>query len=154
MSTSTNKERLARMAEQEASAMVSVGGLAVTLAALERQERSLELMALGKLIDLRRREKGLTVEELIRKSHVTQSALADLERGLRMPYSRDVICLLARVLELPAEKLLAVAGLNGEADLELGSAVLKIASQARPPEQLSPSEQDALEQLLEVLAVA
>jgi transcriptional regulator with XRE-family HTH domain len=122
------------------------------LRALERSERRPELMAIGKLVELRRREKGLTIEELRHEANVTESALIDLERGLRLPNTRDVICLLARFLELPADKLLAAAGLNGDPDPALSSAVLRFARQATAPERLSPPEHKALGEVLQVLA--
>lgn len=151
--TSVTGNWVSRMADREANAVVSVGGLQAKAAALERPERSRELMALGKLIDLRRREKGLTVEELTRQTHVTEAALLDLERGIRAPNTRDVIALVAKVLDLPEEKLRAVAGLNGAPDPALSSAALRFAAQARPAEPLTPSEQSALGQFLKVLAV-
>jgi hypothetical protein len=85
---------------------------------------------------------------------VTEFALADLERGLVLPNTRDVICLVAKVLELPMDKLLTIAGLNEPADPDLQSAALKFASKAGPPPQLAPSEQAALGEFLEVLLVA
>ena len=151
--TESQDEWVARLADLEDNALTSVGGLAVQLAARERSERSPELMALGKLVELRRREKGLTVADLTRQAHVTEAALLDLERGLRLPNTRDVICLVAQVLDLPEEKLLAVAGLNGVADSDLSSAAVRFTAQASPTEQLSPSEQAALGQFLKVLAV-
>jgi len=152
--TSVKDEWVSRMADREDNAIVSVGGLAAKVAALERLERSRELMALGRLIDLRRREKGLTVEELTQRAHVTEAALVDLERGIRAPNTRDVIALLAKVLDLPEEKLRAVAGLDGAPDPTLSSAALRFASQARPAEPLTPSEQSALGQFLKVLTLA
>jgi transcriptional regulator with XRE-family HTH domain len=151
---SVKGEWVTRMADLEANAIVSAGGLAAKAAALERQERSRELMALGKLIELRRREKGLTVEELTQRTHVTEAALLDLERGIRMPNTRDVIALVARALDLPEAKLRAIAGLNGVPDPTLSSAALRFAAQARPIEPLSPSEQSALGQFLKVLTLA
>jgi transcriptional regulator with XRE-family HTH domain len=151
---STKEDWFTRMAELEANADVSVGGLAVRLRALERDERRPELMALGKLIELRRREKGLSVQELTSRAHVTEVALADLERGLWMPSTRGVVCLVAKVLDLPTDKLLTIAGLNGAADPDLQLAALKFAAQAEPPPQLTPSEQAALGEFLQVLQVA
>jgi transcriptional regulator with XRE-family HTH domain len=139
-------------ADPEDSGVTSVGGLSVTLRALERLEHRPELTAIGKLVELRRREKGLTVEELGRLAHVSETALLALECGLRLPNTRDVICLLARVLELPADKLLAAAGLNGDPDPMLSSAVLRFARQATTPERLSPPEHKALGEFLQVLA--
>lgn len=144
---------LAEMAAAEEGG-ISVGGLAVKFRAMERQERNPQLIDLGKLIDVRRRERGLTVEDLLQQANVSQETLTELEQGLVMPYNRDLICRLARVLDLPADKLLAVAGLSGPLNPELSSAALRFASEARPPETLSPAEQQALGRFLEVLAVA
>src|SRR5205809_4813913 len=101
-----------------------------------------------------RPEKGLTVEELTRQARVTEAALIDLERGLRVPNTRDIIRLLARPLDLPCEKLLAVAGIGAAPDPGLSSAALRFVSQARPAEMLSPTEQAALGEFQRVLAVA
>ncbi len=146
-------EWVTRMTEREDNATIAVGGLAAKVGAIERNERSPELMALGKLIELRRREKGLTVEALLRLARVTEAALVDLERGLRMPNTRDVISLLATAIDLPCERLLAVAGLHGTPSPKRNSAALRFASRARPVEGLSPAEQAALGEFLKVLAV-
>ncbi|HKI36820.1 MAG TPA: helix-turn-helix transcriptional regulator [Gemmataceae bacterium] len=140
-------------ADGEVEADISVGGLAVRLAAQERQERSPELAAVGKMIELRRREKGLSAEDLARQAHMTDDSLFDLERGVRMPNSRDVIVLVAEVLDLPGEKLLMAAGLSGATAPDLSSAALQCAAQAKPPERLSPPENAALVAFMEALAV-
>ncbi len=148
------EEWFRKAAEAEDNGIVSVGGMAVRIAALERRERHPELKALGKLLELRRREKGLTVEEVARRAEVTAAALEALERGLRLLDTRDVIGAVAKALDLPAEKLLAAAGLNGSPDPELSSAVLRFAAAAQPAGRLSPSEEAALKQILNALAVA
>src|SRR2546421_9534963 len=48
-------------AGDEAEPDISVGGLDVRCAALQRDERIPELAAVGKMIELRRRERGLPV---------------------------------------------------------------------------------------------
>jgi hypothetical protein len=137
--------------DREAGGDISVGGLAVRLAALERQERSPELAAVGKVIELRRRAMGLPAEELARQAHVTQGALLDLGQGLRLPNTRDLIILVSRVLDLPGERLVAAVGLGGATDPRLRSAILQCATQAKPPERLSPPENAALAGFMEVL---
>lgn len=141
-------------AEREDNGIVSVSGLAVRISDLERQERTPELKALGKLLELRRREKGLTVEEVARRAEVATTALEDLESGLRLPGLRDVVEAAAGALDLPAEKLLAAAGLTGSPDPDLSSAVLRFAREAQPVGWLSPSEEAALGKILKTLAVA
>jgi hypothetical protein len=115
-SASTNEDWFARMLEIEANAGISVGGLRAELRARQRDERRPEIAAVGKLIDLRRRAKGLAVQDLTKLAHVTEFALADLERGLVLPNTRDVICLAAKVLELPMDKLLTIAGMTDASD--------------------------------------
>ncbi len=150
---STNTKWIQEMAEKEDNRPVSVGGLQVTLAALEHQETSPELAAVGILLDLRRRKLSLSVSDLARRAHVAEGELASLGRGLKMPNSRDVIVLLAQALGLPAEKLLAAAGLGGTADPDLRLAAIRCADQARAPVPLSPTEDAALGDFLGALAV-
>jgi len=141
-----------KAADHEADPDISVGGLAVQLAALERHEGNPQLAAVGKMIELRRREQGLSVEDLARQAHVTEVSLFDLERGVRRPNTRDVIVLVAQVIDLPGKKLLAAAGLGGEADPGLSSAALLCAARVRLPERLSPPENAALAAFMEALA--
>lgn len=139
--------------DREAEMDISVGGLGVRLAALERQEGSAELAAVGKVLELRRREKGLSAAELARQAHVTEAALFDLERGVRIPNSKDVIILVAQVLGLPGERLIGAAGLNGTTDRDLGLAALQCADRAKVPAPLSPPENAALAGFMEALSV-
>src|SRR6516162_8292095 len=121
-SPSGSNEWVVRMAEGEANAIVSVGGLAVKVAALGQPARSPELLALGKLVELRRREKGSTAAALAHQACVTEAALLNLERGIRLPNTRDVTTLVAQVLDLPAEKLAALVGSQGASDPTLRAA--------------------------------
>jgi transcriptional regulator with XRE-family HTH domain len=144
-------KRHQKSADSTAELDISVGGLGARIAALEKQERRPELAAVGKAIELRRRERGLSPEKLAASSHVTEDALFDLERGLRMPNSRDIIRLVSVVLDLPGEKLIEAAGLGRTADSMLSSAVLRLASQAKIPVSLSPPEHAALDEFMGVL---
>jgi transcriptional regulator with XRE-family HTH domain len=130
---------------------ISVGGLGARLAALEKQERRPELAAVGKAIELRRRERGLSPEKLAASAHVTEDALFNLERGLRMPNTRDIIRLVSVVLDLPSEKLIEAACLGGSRDVVLCSAALRLASQTKIPATLSPPEHAALDEFMGVL---
>jgi len=130
-----------------------VGGLAVRLAALEHSECNPQLAAIGKMIELRRREQGLSVEALAQQSHVTEASLFNLERGVRQPNTQDVIVLVAQVIDLPEDRLLAAAGLGGETDPYLSSTAIQCAARVRPPERLSPPENAVLAKFMEALAV-
>jgi transcriptional regulator with XRE-family HTH domain len=130
---------------------ISVGGLGVRLAALEWPNRSQELSAVGKVVELRRRERGLSTEKLAIHAHVSEDALMDLERGLRMPNSRDVIRLVCVILDIPADKLIEAAGLSGLPNQALTSAAMRLASQAKIPESLSAPEHAALSEFMGTL---
>ena len=134
--------------DREPDPVISVGGLAARIRAVESQDRRPELAAVGKAVDLRRRERGLTPESLAAQAHVTVEMLFDLERGVRMPNSPSVIRLVSRVLDLPADKLIAAGGLSQVADPALQTAAMRFVGRARPPEPLSPPEREALTQFI------
>ena len=128
--------------------------MAAKVAALESAAQSLERMALGKLVELRRRQKGLTAEELAKQARVTPAALLNLEHGIRLPNTPDVTALVAPVLDLPAEKLAALAGGRGPLAPAPRAAASQFTAQTRSVVPLSPAEQSALGHFLEALAVA
>jgi hypothetical protein len=59
----------------------------------------------------------------------------------------------AQVLELPAEKLLSVAGSAEATDPTLTSAAVRFATDASPAEKLSAAEKAALGEFLKVLTM-
>ena len=110
------------------------------------------MAAIGKLVELRRRELGLTVEELTRQAHVTEEALIDLELGMRMPNTRDVIVLVSRALGLSDDRLIEAAGLGGDLDPGLSSAARRFRERLAVPVRLAPPESAALSEFMETLA--
>jgi len=58
-----------RPVDRDPEQITSVGGLSLLLAAV------------GKAIDLRRREKGVTSQELASRARVTVESLTEMERG-------------------------------------------------------------------------
>ena len=122
---------------------ISVGGWMSKVIARQKHEILPELAAVGRLIDLRRREQGLSLDELRLRANVSADALDDLNHGLRMPTTVDVIRQLAGILQLPGEKLIDAAGLNGSTGCDLSSAAIRYADLARPSE-LTPHERQAL----------
>ena len=138
--------------DREPDSMIAVGGLAARIAAVERQDRRPELAAVGKAVDLRRRERGLTPETLAEQARVTVEMLFDLERGVVMPNSPSVIRLVSRVLDLPADKLIAAGSLSPVAAPDLQTAAMRFVRHAQAPEQLSPREREALTAFIGALA--
>lgn len=139
-------------AETEGDGIASVGGLKVRIAALECREHRVELAAVGQLLDLRRRELGLEIDELAKRAHVAPESLNDLERGLVMPNSADVIRLVARALNLPGDKLVEAASIDGATDPILSRAALRCADRAKSPNRLYPGEREALTEFIGILS--
>ncbi len=142
---------LLKAAEAEGNGIVSVGGLAAKMALLDRQERLAERAALGKLVELRRREKGLSVAELAAQAKVTIGDVVSIEWGVTGVTTPEVLGALSRLLNLPVEKLLGLAGFNGDSDPAIQDAAVRFAAQASPAEKLSPTEHAALTSFVEVL---
>ena len=73
-----------------------------------------QVEALGRLIHSQRKLAKLSLRELAGLSNISNAYLSQLERGLHQPSMR-VVTQLARALGVPAETLLAQAGLLDDA---------------------------------------
>jgi len=73
-----------------------------------------QVEALGRFIHAQRKLAKLSLRELAALSDISNAYLSQLERGLHQPSMR-VVTQVARALGVPAETLLAQAGLLGDA---------------------------------------
>lgn len=109
---------------------------------------SQQVEALGRFIHAQRKLAKLSLRELAALSDISNAYLSQIERGLHQPSMR-VVTQLARALNVPAETLLAQAGLlddappaspTGESDDEAVSAEQAI----RSDPTLTEAQRDAL----------
>lgn len=114
--------------------------------ARERTERA----ALGRLVELRRREQAMTAECLADRAGVELAELLAVEAGARDPVEPRTVFMLAEVLGLPVRGLMQLAGLV-EIEAELSEAAARFAARLRPTSRLSREEREALVRFVGVL---
>lgn len=150
----TDIKWLQRMAELEANADVSVGGLSCEVS--QQPEKPIEgealnRMALAKLIELRRRTLGLSIEQLAVAASIAVPEAIALELGnLPQPHPRTLF-MLATVLKLPSDKLMQLSGLTKPRDGKLNQAAVRFAARSKSIETLSKDELAAVEEFVRIL---
>lgn len=150
-----NDEWFRRMAEFESTCeSTSVGGFAHDLGMLRRPDDAVGLRktALGRLIELARRNAGLSLEDLAKRARVELSDLVELECGEPDTVEPRTIQCLCEALELPKEGVMELAGLTQVRDSSLGHAAVRFAAHAKGIERLTREERQALEEFVKDLA--
>jgi transcriptional regulator with XRE-family HTH domain len=142
-----------RVAAEDDSGSISVGGFATKNSLLETHGKALERDAFAKVIQLQRRSRGLSVEQLAENADVDIVEVIEIENGrFDVPETRTVFNL-AAALQLPAKRLLQLSGLTqAKDDPELRQAALRFAARSGSVEKLTKEEQEALEELVKIMA--
>jgi transcriptional regulator with XRE-family HTH domain len=107
---------------------------------------SSQVEALGQLIHAQRKLAKLSLRELAAMSDISNAYLSQLERGLHQPSMR-VVTQIARALGIPAEALLARAGLLDDSLAAAGEPTVGpgVAEEAiRNDPGLTPAQREAL----------
>lgn len=145
---------LKRMAEDEANAGVSVGGLACEASKLSKKSEEsvvFNKLVLSRLVALYRRLLGMRVEELAATANVDVSEVIALELGnVHSPQPRTIF-MLAKALRLPSDKLMQLSGLTEARDGELSRAAIRFAASSNPIRELSKEERYAVEEFVRIL---
>ena len=143
------------------SGATSVGGLAHRISGLlqasdpARRERARAVpetgispdprrQSLGKFIELSRRRMRLSVEELADKANVDLAELLAVEKAEDIVPEPRTVRQLARVLEIPAEPLLSLAGLLAAHSPGLTESAVRFAARSEPMDVLTKEEDEAL----------
>ena len=143
-----------KMAQKEANGFISVGGLVADL----REEaagpaiQQVARYALGRLISLWRRERGLSTEQFAERSKIDVADLLSIERAEQVFPEPRTISQLAHVLECSTASLMQLSGLAQPRDARFREAAIRFAARSEPIEKLSPSEHEALEEFVKFLA--
>ncbi len=146
---------LNRMVEQEDYGCVSAGGLYCRV--LDEEQKTKRKAAtssdvFGRLIELARRRKGISVPKLSTVAQVKLQELLAIERGRAKEIEPRVVFMLAKALGLPVEGLMELAGLMEPRGESLGEASVRFAAKSRDTQKLTSSEREALEEFVRVLA--
>ena len=157
MKFNTDRKWLERRAEQEDRHFISVGGLISTLDPTCQTEvaetPSIETTktAFVRLLQLTRREKQLSLEMLAEKADVDLAELLKIETDEAFTPGLRTVHQLASALDLPAKKLMVLAGLLQLKDPHLQQASVRFAARSEPIGNVSPEEHAALEEYVKFL---
>jgi HTH-type transcriptional regulator, competence development regulator len=149
---SVSKEWLSRMAEAEDHCeSFSVGGLVCDLGMLRPAVRS-TVLAFGRLVELSRRAKGLSLLKLAETTGVDILELYALERGVEWVPEPRTVFQLSTVLNLPFGELQELSGLAEPRDELIIREAVRFAANSESTAKLSADERKALEEFVKVLS--
>lgn len=153
MNLHITKEWLLKMAEKEDNGVVSIGGLVgrVEANALALASPATERGALAQLVEWQRRKLRWSVEDLAEKAGIELEDVLAIEMGEGIPEPRTLFHL-AAAINLPAQKLMHLAGLVADRDPRLEKAAVRFAARSAPVEMLTAEQAAALEEFVRVIA--
>lgn len=157
MKFNADRKWLERRAEQEDRHLISVGGLISSLDPNCEAEMTVApkiestKTAFVRLLQLARRERRLTLERLAEKADVDLAELLKIETDEAFTPSLRTVHQLATFLNLPAKKLMVLAGLLQVKDPNLQQASVRFAARSEPIGNVSPEEHAALEEYVKFL---
>jgi len=150
-----DKAWLNRMARNEEYECISAGGICVRMADKQRKDNrqlDTDLYALGRLVELARREKEMSVSAIAEKAELDLTEVLEIEQGRMADPEPRVLFMLAKTLDLPIEGLMELSGLMQQRDEVLEAAAVRFAANSKPTERLTQSEKQALQEFVKVLA--
>ena len=146
---------LKHMASNEEFECISAGGIYARMMDRQQKENGKsgnDLCVLGRLVELARREKGMSVSAIAKKAQLDLAEVLEIEQG-RVPEPEPrVLFMLAKTLDLPVEGLMELGGLMKRRDEALETAAVRFAANSKPTVKLTRSEKEALEEFVKVLA--
>lgn len=155
-----NRDRnwLLRRAKEEDRNFVSVGGLISRMdpewqAEITSATPLVEATktAFVRLLQLLRRERHLSLEQLAQKADVDLAELVKIETDESFKPTPRTVHQLSAFLKLPAKKLMVLAGLLQVKDYNLQQASVRFAARSEPVEDVTPEEHAALEEYVKFL---
>ena len=150
-----NKDRkwLKRQADLEDNCFVSVGGLVSAVEKLEQESQGMDLTrrVFIRLLELTRREHKLTWEQFSKKLDVDLEELIGIGTGENYKPTPRTVTKIAEFMKVPAGKLFILSGLAHAKGTHFQKEALRFAARSQPMEELSPEEQDALEEYVKFL---
>jgi transcriptional regulator with XRE-family HTH domain len=143
---------LLKKAEQEDGCFVSVGGLVDMLKEPVQSPANIPMKhAFVRFLQLARRERKLSLEQFATKVDVDLVELLKIEKEEQYVPALRTVHQIAKFLNIPEQKLMALAGLLTAKDAKFQSAALRFAARSEPVEKLSQGEHAALEEYIKFL---
>ncbi len=153
MKMNTDQAWLKIKAEQEDGCFVSVGGLIEAIQdAGDKSTDSITLKhAFARLLQLRRREEALTLEDFARKADIDLGELLRIESEESYTPTPLTVDRIATFFRLPKKPLMVLAGLLTVKSPKFEEAAVRFSARSEPVEKLSSEEHQALEEYVKFL---
>ena len=153
MKMNTDRDWLRKKAEQEDGCFLSVGGLVETLE--QNEQAAIQMIpfkhAFVRFLELARRERRLTLDQFAEKADVDVVELVRIEANEHYKPAIRTVHQIAAFLEIPEQKLMALAGLLRVKDPLFQNAAMTFAARSESVEMLSQEEHAALEEYIKFL---
>lgn len=108
-------------------------------------------LAFGRFVELMRRKQGWSVQELATKAEIDVGELLVIEKNPHHEPELSTVHGLAKTLEIPAKRLIRMAGLAEERSSNLLDAGLRFAASTESTAPLTHDEEVALQTYLKVV---
>jgi hypothetical protein len=160
MKLKITKDWFMKNLEKEDKAIVSAGSFSCSkLDALDEisqrhtaKDTNPVLPAFGRLVSLSRRNKNLSPEKLAEMARIDLDELVSIEQIPSFVPEPRTVCQLAKVLNLPEDKMMELSGNTVSRDQKLKDNAVKFAASAQSLDKLSRDEKRALEEFVKQLS--
>lgn len=142
-------------ARREGGAVIGAGLLAFDPAPDERPAGAPaedSRIAFGKFVNLMRRRRGLSMEQLADAAEIDASELLVIEDDLHHVPEPRTVYRLAQTFEVSQRRLMQLAGLTAANDVGLRQEAVRFAARSESVQKLTPEESSALEAFVAVLS--
>jgi HTH-type transcriptional regulator, competence development regulator len=150
------KEWWMSRARREGDAIISAGLLAFDPAPEARPANALAAeenrIAFGKFVNLMRRRRGLSMEQLADSAELDPSQLLVIEDDVHHVPEPRTVYKLAQAFEVSQRSLMQLAGLTAANDAGLRREAVRFAARSESVQKLTPEESSALEAFIAVLS--
>jgi len=109
-------------------------------------------IAFGRFVNMMRRRRGLTIEELADSARLDVSELLVIEEDVHYVPGPRTVYQLARMFDVPQARLMQLAGLTAANDAGLAEEAVRFAARSEAVHKLSPEESAALSAFVAVLS--
>ncbi len=110
------------------------------------------LLALGRFINLMRRERGLSIPDLAEAADIDIGELLSIEKETSHVPEPRTVYMLAEVFNVSKRKLMGLSGLMHPKDVTYVEDAVRFAAQSESIEKLNSLEQEALNGFITVLS--
>ncbi|MDQ2948064.1 MAG: helix-turn-helix domain-containing protein [Acidobacteriota bacterium] len=145
-----DKEWLQKNADRDDNLEIAAGSFSFDQLPATAGDRS-TVLAFGRLINLCRRKRGWTVEDLAQSSRIDVSEAIRIEHDASYVPGPRTVYQLSIALGLPRERMLQLSGNMIVRDHGLGEQAIKFAARSESVEKLSRQEHWALEEFVKYL---